>query len=271
MLKQTKWILIAFILLVAQGCMTIGHKKFYDQVAPSKYPPTSKVIIFEYANVNLKELYDLLFNDFLIIGESSFNGPYEGPRQSISFAKSIGADVFISTSQFKETRTSFMNLSTPTTSTTYLSGYSGSGSFYGTATTYGTTTTTIPIQVNRYAQGGLYLKNINNILPLWERVRDQHKRTSQSPIEGLWKNENYELELFQSGQQIVAFIVNKPKNKKVWNVGQLKMIYGVDSGVGVYLMGDKTPMPAKFKINKFGHLEVTLLAQDDTFSFARKK
>lgn len=261
-------ILILAVLLM-QGCATVGHKEFYDQVAPTKYPPTEKVMVFEYSNVDLKEIYDLLFSDFLVIGRSGFNGPYEDPTESITFAKSIGTDVFLSASQFKETKTSFVNLSRPTSSTTYVSGYSGTGSFYGAATTYGTRTITIPISVNRYDQYGLYLRNVNSVVPLWERTEGQYSRTEPSDIEGVWFNENYKLHLYRSGQQYVAFISVDPEEQEAWRQGQLKFIYGVDSGVGVYLMKDKTPMPAQFKLNKFGHLEVTLVAENETFSFAR--
>jgi hypothetical protein len=266
-MKRTLVAVLAILLI--QGCATSGHKKFYSQVAPTKYPPTGRVLVFEYANVSLKEVYDLLFSDFLVIGRSGFNGPYENPSQAVSYAKSIGANVFLSTSQFQETRTSFMNLSAPTSSTTYLSGYSGSGPFYGTATTYGTRTTTIPIAVNRYDQDGLFLRNINNVIPLWERTDAQYKKTESSELEGVWFSENYRLNIYRSGQQIVGFVVSAPKERQDWRQGQLKFIYGFDSGVGVYLMGNKTPMPAKFGLNKFGHLEVSLLTANVTFSFAR--
>lgn len=261
--------IVHLLALLMQGCATVGHKEFYAQAAPTKYPPTDKVMVFEYSNVDLTEIYELIFSDFLVIGRSSFNGPYENPSQAIRFAKSIGADVFVSTSQFKETRTSFMNLSTPTSSTTYISGYSGAGSFYGTATTYGTSTTIVPISVNRYDQDGLYLRNVNSVIPLWDRTKSQYKRTEPSDIEGLWFNENYTLHLYRSGQQYVAFISTEPKEREGWRQGELKFIYGVDSGVGIYLMEDKTPMPAQFKLNKFRHLEVALITTKETFSFAR--
>jgi hypothetical protein len=264
-----KNILPLLLIVVLSGCAQLGHREFYDQIAPSKYPPTSKVMVFEYSNVDLNEIYELLFSDFLIIGKSGFNGPYENPRKARSYAKSIGADTLITTSQFKESRTSVMNLSTPTTSTTYLSGYSGGNSFSGTATTFGTQTTAIPIRINRYDQDGIYLKNVNNVSPLWEQTKDQYKKTSSSELEGFWKNESYKIELLQSGDQIVAFVTDVLKGDKSWSPGQLKMIFGKDSGVGVYLMGNKTPMPSEFNLNKFGHLEIKLLTQSDTFSFAR--
>ncbi len=139
----------------------------------------------------------------------------------------------------------------------------------------------MPISVNRYDQDGLYLKNVNRVVPLWERTEAQYKKTEPSDIEGIWFNEDYKLHLYRSGQQYVAFISSEqrkinsnlvPKEIKeqgAWRKGELKFIYGVDSGVGIYLTRMKIPMPAQFKLNKFGHLEVTLITTKKTFSFAR--
>ena len=266
---MNKFLLILAAALLLSGCTTLGHKTFYSQVAPLKYPQSSNVMIFEYSNVELDEIYDLLFSDYLVIGKSAFNGPYESPVQSRTYAKSIGADVFISTYQFKETKTSFMNLNTPTTSTTYISGYNGSGSVYGTATTYGTQTTTVPIRINRYDQDGMYLKNINSINPLWKRTRSQYQETDSNNLSGIWKNESYEIEIIQSGEQMAAFIRAVLGGDKSWSKEQLKMVFGIESGVGIYLMGNKTPMPSKFSLNKFGFLEVQLLSNAEVFSFAK--
>jgi hypothetical protein len=265
-MKNAVAIVMAVIL---SGCAQLGHKEFYSQIAPSKYPPTSNVMVFEYSNVDLDEIYELLFSDFLVIGRSSFNGPYEDPEKSVRYARSIGSDIFISTSQFKESRTSFMNLSTPTTTTTYISGYSGSGSVYGTATTYGTQTTTIPIRVNRYDQEGIYLKKMGDSVPLWERTKAQYRETSNNNLSGNWENESYQLSVYQSGDQVVAFVDKVLEGDKSWSPGQLKLLFGKDSYVGIYLMGNKTPMPARIHVNKFGHLEVELLTNSEKFSFAK--
>jgi hypothetical protein len=167
------FIIAIAIVLTLTGCAVIGHKTFYSQRAPMKFTPTSNVSIFEYSNVEIEEIYNLLFSDFLVIGESAFIGAYEPPSRSASYARSLGADVFITTSQFSDTKTSFMSLNTPTTSTTYVSGYNGNGPVYGTATTYGTQTSIVPISVNRYSQDGMYLKNIDGTNPLWMRTRSQ--------------------------------------------------------------------------------------------------
>lgn len=263
-------LLISISFLTLSGCATLGHQTFYRQLAPEKYAPTGNVRIFEYSNVDLPKLYDLFFSDFLIIGESSFNGPYEKPDLSESYARSIGADIFIVSTQFSETRTSFMSLLAPTISTTTISGYSGAGSFYGTATTYGTSLTTIPVTVQRYDQNGMYLKNINSkSAPLWERNKQDYKKTGENQYEGFWHNLDYEIELFLSGSQIVGFITKIHKDVPEWKPNQLKMIFNPEVGTGIYLMGNKTPMPATISLNKFGHLEVKLILDKTRFSFAR--
>jgi len=257
--------------LLVQGCAQVGHKEFYTQVAPSKYPATVNAYAFEYANVDLDDVYKLLFSDFLVIGRSSFNGPYEPPAMAMSYANSIGADVFISTAQFQGTRTSFVGITTPTVNNTTISGYAGGSPVYGTATTYGTKTTPIPISVDRYDQSGMYLRNVNKVLPLWERTETNYTKTESSPLEGLWRNESYVLNVYQSGQQILGFVAEQPTNKdrSDWKPGQLKLVFGTDSRVGVYLMGNKTPIPARFDVNKFGHLEVKFVATNEVFSFSR--
>lgn len=263
---------VALILLAVllNGCTTLGYKQFYSQTAPSKYPPTDSVLVFQYANVDIKNVYDLLFSDYLIIGRSSFNGPFENPEGSQSFAKSIGTDILITSSQFKETRTAIASVSTPSTSTTYISGYGSGGYYSGSATTYGTQTHTYPIRVDRYDQEGLFLKNVNGIKGLWEKKRESFPVGAPTEFDGSWANENYKLDLYGSLGQVAAFVIEAGKDRGEWPVGQLKFFFSPESKKGIYLMGNRTPMPATFEVNKFGHLEVKLIGTDESFSFARK-
>ena len=261
--------LFVLSLIALSGCATLGHQTFYRHAAPEKYAPTNNVHIFQYTNVDIHDLYDLLFSDFMIIGDSSFNGPYENPSSSTEFAREIGADVFIVATQFAETRTSLIPLVTPSMSTTTISGFSGRGSFYGTATSYGTSVTTVPITVHRYDQKGMYLKNLNKVVPLWERAKQDYKKTEDNILQGIWHNESYEIDVFLSGTQVVGFVSKLKKNNPDWRVGDLKMIFNPQTGTGIYLMGDKTPIPSTIALNKFGHLEVKLITQKHRFSFAR--
>lgn len=265
-----KKLLMLLLLFVLGGCATLQHQQTYRQSAPTPYPKTARVMVFEYRNVSLQEIYDLLYSDFLIIGRSEFTGPYEDPRASIEFAKSIGADVFVSAAQFKETRTSFVPTMTPTANTAYISGFTSTGPFYGTANTYGTHTTMIPMYIDRYAQSGLYLKNVNHITPLWEKTRSDYKETGSDALSGIWYNDSFELKLYRSGAQMVGFFNTHPKGKDLGRVDDLKMIFNPETGAGVYIMADRTPQPAKIKLNKFGFLEADITGQNDSYSFARR-
>lgn len=263
--------LMLLVLASLYGCAALEHQQTYIQSAPTKYPATSKVMVFEYRNVSIHEIYDLLYSDFLIIGRSEFVGPYEDPKSSIDFARSLGTDVFVSTSQFKETRTSFMPMVTPTASTSYISGNSAAGPFYGTSNNYGTRTTMIPVYIDRYDQNGLFLKNVNHVVPLWEKQRSDFKETEANPLSGIWYNENFDLKIYKSGAQMVAFFDSAPKGKVQGQVDDIKLLFNPETGAGVYLMPDRAPQPAQIKVNKFGNLQVDITSLNESVSFARRK
>ncbi|MCM2279992.1 MAG: hypothetical protein NDJ89_18115 [Oligoflexia bacterium] len=260
--------LFAAMAAMLQGC-TLGHREFYRQTAPESYASVRSTKIFEYSNVNLRELYEILFSDYLILGESSFNGPYEDPVSSRAYANSIGADVFIVSTQFSETRTSFMPITTPTTSTTTFSGMAGGSNFYGLATSYGTQTTQVPISVSRYDQQGMYLRNAKHITPLWEQTSAAYPANGTSIYDGLWSNDKYLVKVYVSEKKVVGFIDRLKDKELAWKHSELKFVFNPETGAGVYLMGDKTPMPAKFATNQFGHFEVKLIPSGERFSFAR--
>jgi hypothetical protein len=103
---------------------------------------------------------------YMPIGSSSFNS---GERQSedaaIRQGAEVGADlVVIIDPKYTGTVTSSIPISAPTSSTTYYSGSAttyGSGGYArassnGTATTFGTTTSLIPISVNRVDYAAWY-------------------------------------------------------------------------------------------------------------------
>jgi hypothetical protein len=264
--------ILALIPILLAGCASndrdLGYKEFYSQTAPSKYPPPARTMTFAYENADINDLYNILFSDYLIIGKSGFNGPFEDPANASNYANSIGSDVFISMAQLKETKTSFYNIQTPTSSTTRMNGFSGGTAFSGTATTYGTQTTSIPIVINRYDQHGLFLRNINKVTPLWERTNVDYPKNSPTEASVSWENERYNILTYHSSSQIVGFIEKLKLENDKWKEGELKFSYDEKTGTGIYLMGNKAPMPAKFSINKFGHLEVSLYGGTESFSFA---
>lgn len=266
-----KKLLMLLILATLTGCAALQHQESYRQSAPTKYPKTSQVMVFEYRNINIHDLYKLLYGDYLIIGKSEFTGPYENPRSSIEFAKSTGTDVFVTTSQFKETQLSFVPMVTPTSSTSYISGATAAGPFYGTSNNYGTRTSIVPVYVDRYIQNGLYLKNVNHVTPLWEKKRSDYKESGADTLSGIWFNENFDLKIYKSGTQIVAFFDSAPKGKEQGRVDDLKIIFNPETGAGIYMMADRAPQPAQIKLNKFGNLEVDIMSLNENFSFARRR
>ena len=104
----------------------------------------------------------------MVIGSSSFEGPANDPQKAIEFAKSIGADIVLTSLEYSRTKNSSYTMTLPDTTTYNFSGYGGGSNFYGSGTSYGSTTTTVPISIDRFNQGAMYLKNVNAVQPLWE-------------------------------------------------------------------------------------------------------
>lgn len=266
-----KTILTLLVMAALGGCAAIEHQQTFQQSAPTKFPATSKVMVFEYRNVSIQDIYELLYSDFLIIGRSEFVGPYEDPKSSSDFAKSMGTDVLVTTSQFKETRTSFVPMVTPTSSTSYYSGNNAAGPFFGTSNNYGTRTSMIPVYIDRYSQSGLYLKNVNHVSPLWEKKSSNFKETESNPLSGIWYNANFDLKLYKSGDQMVAFFDSVPKGTEQGQLDDIKLLFNPQTGAGIYMMADRTPQPAQIKVNKFGNLQVDITSLSESVSFARRK
>ena len=101
------------------------------------------------------------------IGYSSFtSGHRQKDDDAIDQGKKVGADlVLILDPQYAESVTTSVPLTTPTATTSYTNGMAtaygtgGSAVAFGnsTTTTYGTNTTYVPMTVNRYQYGALYL------------------------------------------------------------------------------------------------------------------
>jgi hypothetical protein len=237
----------------------------YAQVAPTKYRPPPATLVFDYQDMKIDELYTLLFSDFIIVGRSRFSGPHTDPVPAGGFGNSIGADVVVTTSQLSGTQTIFRTEAQVTTGRTMRRGRL-------LATTYGTQIATVPIEVNRFVHEALFLRKTTLSTPPWEHTKKMYDRVLLSEFDGEWFNEHYSLEVYRADTQVVGFVRGSPRgaDRARWGAGQLKFIFGLDSGVGIYLTGNKSPQPASFKMNKFGHLEVTLASGVASYAFARE-
>jgi hypothetical protein len=267
--------LVLSVLFFVSGCIEGPFGEFYEQISPTTYPPTQKLLVFQYKDVDLNDIYKFMFKDYLVIGRVGFEGKYYDPECAIGFGKSIGADVLLCTFQYIGTKTSTITEEIPTTETTYLNGSSSDGTHYsGTATTHGTKTATKTIITDRYKQFGVFLKNIKNVIPPWEQTIKDYEKTASNELEGVWFNNSYKLNLFQSYEQIVGFLYeDSPKNTN-WKAGDLKLIFNASTGEGIYLMANRKPMTLKMELapDKFGHLYGTLLLEDrgNIVSFQRQ-
>ena len=175
MIKQL--ILIAFIsgASILTGCAS-GYKEFYKasngfdrqrieqlRAAPA---PASPIVERSRPGSFDETLNAYAKRGYIMIGNSMFNsGRNESEDAAIQQGKSVGADlVLIFDPNYTGSATSTVPITVPSTSTTYSNamatayGQNGQVTAYGSgaSTTYGTTTSLIPITINRIDYGALY-------------------------------------------------------------------------------------------------------------------
>ncbi|MCH9050749.1 MAG: hypothetical protein IIA72_06665 [Proteobacteria bacterium] len=268
-------------MLVLASCVTTAsYDEFYTHQSPVTYPPSDKVIYVD-ANPGADKAYEFLFDDFLVVGRLDFNGPWEGEGPYVAYGRKVGADIVLASTEFESDRQVQGSYSVPTTNTTYLSVYGSYGSYYsGTATTYGTTSVPYSYNVRRYDHTVIFLKKVKpDTKAPWEYTKSNFpNKAKESQYSGTWKNDNYVLEIVSYGEQVIGFIreagseaqssLVKLNPNLSWSADDLKFRFDAETGLGFYLMASKSPKPAKFRINKFGHLEVEISAKT-RFSFLR--
>lgn len=102
---------------------------------------------------------------YALIGHAKFSAPQTSQSLAAQQAKAVGASHVLLVTEYERTVSSMMPMTTPTTQTTYtggtanaygLGGGSAWGNYSGTTTTYGTQTTYVPLNVDRYAHGALF-------------------------------------------------------------------------------------------------------------------
>jgi len=165
---------LAFIMLLA-GCAS-GYKDFYRPTqgltaealaARRSSPPPATPVVERAQPGNGRELLDgYAKRGYIVIGQSMFNsGRRESDDAAVRQGIAVGADlVVILNPRYTGSFTSSVPVTTPTTSTSYSSGTAtafgpgGPVTAYGsgTTTTYGSTTSYVPVTVHRSDYGALY-------------------------------------------------------------------------------------------------------------------
>lgn len=160
-----KYLTILIPVIFFIGCAANPFSKFY-------YDQTGGVDITENPAIEVSEgipqvyrgnsvendIQIMLERGFTMVGYSSFNSGDAKMRQAISQGKSVHAEAVIMYSQYTNTASGAIPLTLPEneTTTTNTSGSVYGSSAYGTysgtetTTTYGSSTTFIPYNVNRY-------------------------------------------------------------------------------------------------------------------------
>jgi hypothetical protein len=247
------------LFLFVAGCAN-NYEKFFARSAPNTYPATSDVLVFKYDRSGLREAYEGLFYDWVVIGKSSFIGPLESESNLKAFGCSVGADIVLVSSSFSETRDVSVPIITPTYSSTSYSGTVSGKSFSGTASSHGTQTDFIPISVNRYSQRAIFLKNISDKKPLWQLTEDDFKREGVSEFDGTWSNAEETITVFTSANNVLGF--NKDTKKITFS-------FSKKESAGVFFKSDRTPLYSEFSINNFGFL-VADLGKGASVSYTKK-
>lgn len=93
-------------------------------------------------------------DNYVLLGASSFNGAEEDQRAAIQQAKKVDADTVIVYRRYTNTLSGSMPITTPDIQTSSHSGIiygaGGTAGYFGSSTTYGSRTTYMPYNVNRY-------------------------------------------------------------------------------------------------------------------------
>lgn len=153
-------------LLVLAGCGN-PYAKFYqpapdaESLAAYVTPGQQSDPVIVNAGDNWDEAYKALLRKGLRpLGYSSFEAADVGSDGMLTQAKAVGATNVLIGVQYKKTVSGSVPLTLPSTSTTMHSGSvygnGGYGSYSGTSTTYGTNTTYIPYNTDRYAYSVAY-------------------------------------------------------------------------------------------------------------------
>jgi hypothetical protein len=162
--------------LLVAGCAN-GYKQFYtpaagitpEAIASRRVAPPPETPILERAPSSAEPssiLAAYAKRSYIMIGSSNFNsGKSESDSAAIEQARTIGADlVLVLNPKYTGSTTSQIPITTPTSSTSYTTanatafGPGGTVNAFGsgTTTTYGSTTSYVPVTVHRADYGAIY-------------------------------------------------------------------------------------------------------------------
>lgn len=253
-MKSMRVILVFALVAVVAGCVAPAHVSRYEQISPRAYAPTSSVELFVYSCYDMQGLYDALFSEFLVIGRSAFTGAQESPEYASKQGMAVGADLVVVTSCFARSGAP-PYLRGPRLRFGWMVPWGPYGRIYLEDVV------DLPVAPPPvYGQEAYYLKNVNNAKGIWQKEASDYPEDSKpNDFSGVWENQWLRLRVYGSGEAVVGVVeklYEAPEHG--WAKGQVKFVFSSESGRGVYVMSDRTPMPSKFFITRFGHLNIEL-------------
>jgi hypothetical protein len=192
-------LIIAFAFL--SGCVNNYEKFYVDRLSQQKIDraslikPIGEPELISGSNNKKLDFNRMTEDGYVILGFSHFHATGGATTENlIAQAKKVGAAKVLYYSKYMSTESGTVPLTLPNTQTTYHSGgvstYGSSGSNYGsysgTSTTYGTTTTQIPYTRHRYEYGASYwIKQKMRILGVQSRDPNSQEKSDAGTNRGV--------------------------------------------------------------------------------------
>lgn len=150
-------------MLTLSGCVSNGFSDFYkpvnnDNIARRATPQGEPELYPVAALEDESTLNSMYAAGYIMIGIAEFSGKAQDPVPDIiQQAKAVKAQAVVYSANYQSTHSGVMPMTVPTSTTSYHSGMlSGGGSYSGTTTTYGTSTSYIPYSVDRYGYTAIF-------------------------------------------------------------------------------------------------------------------
>ncbi len=223
-------------------------KSSYTHLAPKKYPASNKQPVYVGTAYGAQTMYNALFNDFLLIGKSSFTAKHGRVSQYINYGREVGADVIIVSFQNMQKDKEHFSITEQLLWDTSL-------------TTFHTRT------IINFDQDVLFLKKIGNAKAPWEYVKGEfelHEKNDTDPYLGNWVGYRIcKIAIYSSEDEYLG-LVNEDNCKEksginkmlAWKNEDVRLRINKQSKQGFYLNRNKIPILIKSQINKFGYLEL---------------
>lgn len=244
----------------------------YVNYAPEKYTQSSNQPVYISTSYNVHNMYNLLFNDFVIIGESSFTAEYSATSDYIKYGKKVGADIVIASFENMEKIEKYVKTTVPGEESVTILDTKNNETKSQKITIQRDKDVYVPYTVTNFDQVVLFLKRVDGAKAPWEYVQEDFAfhQDDQDQYLGNWAGyKTCRIKVYSTKDEYLGFIneanngcTGKPKVNKMltWKNGDIKLRIEKQSKQGFYLNQDKVPILIKSRINKFNNLE--LIDQD---------